>query len=260
MSSQCTTVHVSGVPVTCGTFQAVLEEMDASIRAGKTRRYVSITNTESMYHALRIPSHGEFIKKADFSLCDGIGSVIAGYAWGHDIPRLNGPIFMLHACDYGQDKGWRHFFYGGDVGVADTMVQKLKEQFPRLQSVGVYCPPFRPLTQEEEDAVCRQIDEAKPDIIWVGLGLLKQERWIAEHLERLDVPWQVGVGAAFDYHSGAVPWAPQWIQAIGMEWLFRTFIQPKRRIPRYYWSFIFMFESIWQGLKFRLFGGKGRAA
>lgn len=257
MKHHCQTVHVSGVPVTCGTFEQVLEELDASIRAGEIRRYISITNTESMYHALRVPAHGRFIRDSDFSLCDGIGSVIAGLAWGHRVPRLNGPIFMLKACDYGQSRGWRHFFYGGDVGIADTMVEKLTAQFPKLISVGTYCPPFRPLTPEEDEAVVRRIREARPDIVWVGLGLLKQESWIAEHLNRLEVPWMVGVGAAFDYHSGAVPWAPAWIQAIGMEWLYRTFIQPRRRIPRYYWSFIFMFQSIWEGFMHRLTSTQG---
>ncbi|HWR04508.1 MAG TPA: WecB/TagA/CpsF family glycosyltransferase [Humidesulfovibrio sp.] len=251
MHNACTMVQVSGVPVTCGTFDQVLDAVERSLGAGERRRYISITNTESMYHALRIAEHGRFIREADFSLCDGIGSVIAGYAWGHRVPRLNGPIFMLKAIDRGQSLGWRHFFYGGDVGVADTMVQKLQAEFPKLISVGTYCPPFRALTPEEDEAVVRQIREARPDFIWVGLGLLKQEGWIAAHLDQVDAPWMVGVGAAFDYHSGAVPWAPAWIQAIGMEWLFRTIIQPRRRIPRYYWSFIFMFQSIWDGLKHR---------
>jgi N-acetylglucosaminyldiphosphoundecaprenol N-acetyl-beta-D-mannosaminyltransferase len=248
MKPEYTRVEVSDVPVDCTTFEYVLERMEASIRAGRTGRYVSITNTESMYHALNDAAHMAFVKGSDFSLCDGIGSVIAGFAWGHDVPRLNGPIFMLRACDYGQKRGWRHFFYGGDVGVAETMVAKLKELYPELISAGTYCPPFRPLTAEEEAEVGRMISKARPDIVWVGLGLLKQERWIAAHLDGLAVPWMVGVGAAFDYHSGAVPWAPQWLQKIGMEWLFRLIIQPRRRFKRYWWSFVFMFRSLFEGL------------
>ena len=122
-------------------------------------------------------------------------------------------------------------------------------------SAGTYCPPFRPLTEEEDQAVIDMIHKSKADIVWVGLGLLKQEKWVGDHLNKLNVPWMSGVGAAFDYHSGNVPWAPEWIQKIGMEWLYRTIIQPHKRIKRYYWSFIFMFESLWAGLKKRFISG-----
>lgn len=242
---------VSGIPVNCTSFEFVLKSINDSITKKLNGRYISITNTESMYHATRIEQHKTYIQNADFSLCDGIGSVIAGYAWGHDVPRLNGPILMLKACEYGQEHGWRHFFYGGNVGVADTMVQSLKQKYPDLISVGTYCPPFRPLTPEEDSEVIDIINDANPDIVWVGLGLLKQEKWIAEHIKRINVPWMCGVGAAFDYHSGEVPWAPDWVQKMGMEWLFRTIIQPKQRLKRYYWSFDFMFKSIFDSLKYK---------
>ena len=242
---------VAGISVSCTTFGTVLSEMAKQIKSRSAKHYISITNTESMYHALRRKEHLKFINDADFSLCDGIGSVIAGKFWRYDVPRLNGPILMLKACDYGQKHAWRHYFYGGKEGVAETMVEKLKERYPKLISAGTYCPPFRPLTEDEDNKVVQRINDAKPDIIWVGLGLLKQEKWIADHLTKIDAPWMCGVGAAFDYHSGAVPWAPDWIQKIGMEWLFRTFIQPKQRIRRYVWSFIFLFEAIFMGLQSR---------
>jgi N-acetylglucosaminyldiphosphoundecaprenol N-acetyl-beta-D-mannosaminyltransferase len=242
---------VAGISVSCTTFSNVLMEMAKKIKSRSTRHYISITNTESMYHALRVKEHLRYINNADFSLCDGIGSVIAGKFWGHDVPRLNGPILMLEACGYGQKLGWRHYFYGGKEGVADTMVEKLQQRYPELISAGTYCPPFRPLTDDEDSQVIQRINDAKPDIVWVGLGLLKQEKWIADHFRKIDAPWMCGEGAAFDYHSGAVPWAPPWIQRIGMEWLFRTFIQPKQRIRRYVWSFIFLFEAIFMGLQAR---------
>jgi N-acetylglucosaminyldiphosphoundecaprenol N-acetyl-beta-D-mannosaminyltransferase len=242
------TVEVSGIPVSCCSFDDVLLGMERVIRDRSSGNYISITNTESMYHALRIPEHLRYIKRARFSLCDGIGSVIAGFAWGHRIPRRNGPILMLKTCEYGVSRGWRHFFYGGKEGVADLMAEKLTEKFPGLITAGTYCPPFRSLTPEEDEEVVRLIDDSKPDIIWVGLGLLKQERWVADHLDKIQAPWMVGVGAAFDYHAGTVKWAPGWVQAIGMEWLYRTILQPRLRIRRYYWSYIFMFQSLGQGL------------
>lgn len=241
-------VFVSNIPVSCTDFSTILSCMDDAIKRRTVGGYISITNTESMYHALRIPEHIEFIQKSDFSCCDGIGSVIAGYFWGYNIPRLNGPILMLKACEYGVNRGWKHFFYGGKEGVADLMKEKLCEKYPGLNVVGTYFPPFRPLTQEEDESVIKQIIESEADIVWVGLGLLKQEKWIADHLTTIQVPWMSGVGASFDYHAGTVKWAPDWIQKIGMEWLYRTILQPKLRIKRYYWSFVFMFESIGQAV------------
>ena len=237
-------VEVAGVPISCTSFEYVLKEMDKTIQTPSEKKYISITNTESMYHARRIQEHLDYIKGANFSLCDGIGSVIGGYFWGHNIHRLNGPILVLKACDYGQTRGLRHYFYGGGEGVAEKMSKKLTEKFPEMITAGTYCPPYRKLSFEEDEEIIAMINESKPDIVWVGLGLVKQERWIGEHLGKIDASWMVGVGGAFDYHSGNIPWAPKWIQIIGMEWLFRTILQPRLRIKRYYWSFIFLFESL----------------
>ncbi|NJA05746.1 WecB/TagA/CpsF family glycosyltransferase [Methylococcaceae bacterium WWC4] len=240
--------RLMGMPVYAGPHADVLAEMARAISAGEVGRYISITNTESMYHALRRPDHLKFIQNANFSLCDGVGVIAAGYFWGLKINRYNGPILQLDCSEYGQSKGWRHFYYGGKEGVAELMAEKLKEQFPQMQVVGTYCPPFRELTEEEDEEVVRMINDAKPDIVWVGLGLVKQEAWIAKHLHRVRAPWMVGVGAAFDYHSGAVPWAPAWIRSLGLEWVFRLIIQPKLRAKRYWWSFIFVLEAALAGL------------
>lgn len=236
--------YISGLPVTKDSFSEILQRIEDCIERKTVANYISITNTESMYHAMRIPEHRRYIEDSNYSLCDGIGVVIAGFAWGETVPRRNGPVLMLKACEYGLDKGWRHFFYGGKEGVPELLEEKLKEKFPGLNVVGKYSPPFRELNDAEKQSVIQQIRSAKPDIVWVGLGLLKQESWIASVRHEVGAPWMVGVGAAFDYHAGTVPWAPKWMQAIGMEWLYRTVIQPKLRIKRYIWSFQFVFESI----------------
>lgn len=243
-----TSYDVSGLPVTTQSFDEILQDMDEKISNASGRHYISITNTESMYHALRNEAHKSFIMNADHSCCDGIGVVIAGMFWGKKVPRRNGPILMLKACEYGLDKSWRHYFYGGKEGVADKLKVMLSEEYPGLNVAGTYCPPFGQLSEQEKQAVIDDIKKAKADIIWVGLGLVKQEAWIAEFLSEVNVPWMVGVGAAFDYHTGEVPWAPKWVQAIGMEWLYRTIVQPRIRIKRYIWSFHFMFESIFDAV------------
>lgn len=239
---------IQGLPISLASHATVLDEMERSIRARSSGRYISITNTESMYHGLREPLHGDYIQRADFSLCDGVGVIVAGWAWGHRIQRFNGPVLQLEATKRGLTAGWRHFFYGGKEGVAVAMAERLRGDFPGLEVCGVYCPPFRNLTIEEDEEIVRLINEAKPDIVWVGLGLLKQESWIREHLGRVNAPWMVGVGAAFDYHSGAIPWAPPILRSFGLEWLFRLILQPKLRGKRYWWSLKFAVASFFIGL------------
>lgn len=239
---------IAGLPVSQDRHEDVLAEIDRVITARELGHYISITNTESMYHGLRIRSHGEFIQGADFSLCDGVGVIAAGWTWGYRIKRYNGPILMLECAQYGLARNWRHFFYGGKEGVADLMTEKLKAKFPGLNVCGTYQPPFGDLSPEEQDEVVRVINASKPDIVWVGLGLLKQERWIGELIGRIEAPWMVGVGAAFDYHAGVIPWAPAMLRRMGLEWLFRLIIQPKLRARRYWWSAVYVVQIFFKGL------------
>ncbi|MBL8323723.1 MAG: WecB/TagA/CpsF family glycosyltransferase [Rubrivivax sp.] len=237
-----------GLPVNTESHAQVLADMAEVIARREVGHYISITNTESMYHGLRIAQHGQHIREADFSLCDGVGVIVAGWFWGHRIERFNGPVLQLEACDFGRAQGWRHFFYGGKEGVAEEMARRLQQQFPGLVVCGTYCPPFRDLSPEEDEAVVEQINVSGADIVWVGLGLVKQERWIQQHLQRVKAPWMVGVGAAFDYHAGAIPWAPPVLRALGLEWVFRLILQPKLRARRYWWSLVYVLQAAASGL------------
>ncbi len=241
---------VRGVPIHSVPHLDVLQAMQSHIGNVRTPRHICITNTESMYHALKRPDHRQFIADASFSLCDGMGIVIAGRAGGKKIQRFNGPVLVEKSARYGQDKGWRHYFCGGREGVADTMAANLKRRYPQMTIAGTDCPPFRDLSIAEEREMIDRINAAKPDILWVGLGLLKQESWISRYKDRLEVPWLVGVGAAFDYHAGTARWAPSWIQKIGLEWLYRLFYEP-RMLKRNAYSFAFMFHAIGHELKHR---------
>lgn len=243
----CAQGQLAGIPISLASHEEVLAVIEQRIAECRPGGSISITNTESMYHALRRPDHLDFIRRSEHSLCDGVGVIVAGWFWGLKIDRYNGPILQLDCSERGQSKGWRHFFYGGKEGVADEMAQRLKAQFPGIEIVGTYCPPFRPLTADEDNEVVRIINESRPDFVWVGLGLLKQEQWIATHLGRIRAPWMVGVGAAFDYHSGTVPWAPWLLRVLGLEWLFRLIIQPRLRAKRYWWSLVFVVEAAVKG-------------
>jgi N-acetylglucosaminyldiphosphoundecaprenol N-acetyl-beta-D-mannosaminyltransferase len=242
------TARILEIPVTREPAAAVLSSVAARIRARIPGGYIAITNTESMYHALRNPTHLRYIQNAQHSLCDGVGVIVAGWFWGQRIRRYNGPVFQLDCVREGVSAGWRHFYFGGKEGVAKEMAQRLEQRFPDTQCVGTYSPPFRPLTPAEDEAVIALINAARPDIVWVGLGLMKQERWVAEHLGKIDAPWLVGVGAAFDYHSGAVAWAPRVLRAFGLEWVFRLILQPRLRAKRYWWSLVFVVEAAVKGL------------
>jgi N-acetylglucosaminyldiphosphoundecaprenol N-acetyl-beta-D-mannosaminyltransferase len=140
---------------------------------------------------------------------------------------------MLAVCDAGRAVGLRHYLFGGVPGVALELKQKLTARFPGLEIVGTFTPPFRELNPEETDALKREVAQTRPDVIWVGLGTPKQERFMARFAAELDAGVLIGVGAAFDFHSGRVRQAPRWIQRSGFEWLFRLATEPRRLGPRY---------------------------
>ncbi len=162
------------------------------------------------------------IRNADFVFPDGVSvSKLASVTKKSHVCRISGPTFILKACEYGQALGWRHFFYGGTPETLDKLINNLKSKYPDLQIAGTYVPPFRPLNASEEQEVKELIENSNADFLWVGLGGPKQEFWILEHQDKINVPIMLGVGAAFDFHSGVRPWAPAWIRKVGFEWLWR---------------------------------------
>jgi len=120
------------------------------------------------------------------------------------------------------------FFYGDTPQTLDALRSSLEREYPCHRIAGTYSPPFRPLTAEEDADVVKMINDARPDVLWVGLGLPKQETWIAEHIDRLNVPVAMGVGAAFGFLSGRVSRAPQWVGRCGFEWLWRLMCEPRK--------------------------------
>ncbi len=147
--------------------------------------------------------------------------------------RVCGPELMLRCLDKGRALGWRHFFLGGKEVVLVDLVNAMRSRYPGVEITGWHSPPFRPLSTEEDHQLVALINQSQPDFLWVGLGAPKQEKWIAAHLVNIQVPVQIGVGAAFDFHSGHVQRAPLWMQKWGLEWLFRM-LQDRRLIKRYF--------------------------
>lgn len=179
--------------------------------------------------ALRLAYNRSFLTTPD-----GMPLVWLGRNHGHpNITRVYGPDLMASVCDAGRTIGLRHFFYGGDTGVAELLRDKLNARFPGLQVVGTFTPPFRELNATELAELHARVTAAQPDIIWIGLSSPKQEHFMAAHAAVLDAGLLVGVGAAFDFLSGRVPQAPVWMQRSGLEWLHRLATEPRRLWRRY---------------------------
>ncbi len=165
---------------------------------------------------------------------DGMPTVWIGRDRGFsDMRRVYGPDLMLNVCRRFVDRGCNHFLYGGEPGVAENLAEHLEKIVPGVRIVGTYTPPFRPLNLAEERDLIRSVRELRPDFFWVGLSTPKQERFMAEYIDKLDTKVMLGVGAAFDILSGRVKDAPNWIKTCGLQWLHRLNQEPRRLWRRY---------------------------
>jgi N-acetylglucosaminyldiphosphoundecaprenol N-acetyl-beta-D-mannosaminyltransferase len=213
-----------------GGAQAAIEGWIGSGEGG----YVCVANVHSVMEARRDPALQTVFNAARLAVPDGMPLVWVGRLRGHrGVRRVYGPDLTLQLCERAAQRGHRCFFYGGAPGVAEQLAEALGRRFPGLRVAGTEAPAFRPPTPEEDEEAVRRINAAAPDLIFVGLGCPKQERWMAAHRDRLRAAVLVGVGAAFDFHTGRVPQAPRWMMRAGFEWLFRLGQEPRRLWRRY---------------------------
>ena len=196
--------------------------------------YVCVTGVHGIMEAQRDASFREILNRSFLCTPDGMPTVWVGRWQGHRaMRRVYGPDFMLEMCKRSTARGYRHFLYGGSPGVAQKLQRRLEERIPGVNIVGTYCPPFRPLTPNEENELTERLRAVRPDIFWVGLSTPKQERFMARYLGRLETSLMVGVGAAFDIHAGLLADAPLWMKNSGLQWLFRLLKEPRRLWRRY---------------------------
>lgn len=226
-------VNILGVGVHCLNLASAVEEMAAAVRE-RRKGYICVTGVHGVMEAQADPAFRRILNRAFLCTPDGMPMVWLGKLNGHRaMSRVYGPDLMLEICRWSETSGCRHFFYGGAPGVAEELRDRLVARYPRLTVAGCYTPPFRPLTAEEDRALQQMVQAARPDILWVGLSTPKQEKFMAEYLPRLDVTLMVGVGAAFDFHSGRVKQSPRWMQRSGLEWFYRLCQEPRRLARRY---------------------------
>jgi N-acetylglucosaminyldiphosphoundecaprenol N-acetyl-beta-D-mannosaminyltransferase len=226
-------VEVLGVPLALSDYDHTMDWMD-SVIAGRGREYVIPAAVHAVMVAQEDAATWDAIQ-GGLVLPDGQPLVWAMRLLGHrDASRVYGPELMARYCERAAGSGTRMFLYGGrNQGALVQLALNLRHRYPGIQIVGGYSPPFRDLDADEQDAIVGEINRSRADVVWVGIGQPKQEKWMARMHEKLDAPVLVGVGAAFDFHAGLVPQAPAWMQEIGLEWAYRLAHEPRRLWRRY---------------------------
>jgi N-acetylglucosaminyldiphosphoundecaprenol N-acetyl-beta-D-mannosaminyltransferase len=238
---------VLGVRVSAINMERAVELADQWISAGRPG-YTCVCAVHSIMEAQKEERYLEILNRAAFNLPDGMPLTWIGRLQGQlGMDRVCGPDFMLEMCRLSVERGYRHFLYGGRPGVVEQLGANLRRRFSGIKIVGTYTPPFRNLNAEEERELVNQVHESRPDILWVGIGAPKQERFMAHYVQQLQVPLMVGVGAAFDYHTGRIRDSPNWVKRAGLQWLHRLIQEPRRLWWRYMSSNpAFLWNVAWQ--------------
>jgi N-acetylglucosaminyldiphosphoundecaprenol N-acetyl-beta-D-mannosaminyltransferase len=224
--------RVLGVPVHAVQIPAVVSQIRFWIHSDVKGKYIAVTGMHGIAESRTDGELKHALEAADLVVPDGMPLVWLGRWHRHPLKRrVYGPELMETFC---RETGpmYRHFFYGGGPGVAQSLADSLHRRFG-IVVAGIYSPPFRPLNEKEQRALACQVQVVSPNVLWVGLSTPKQEKWMHQNREQLSVPVMLGVGAAFDLNSGRTRQAPAWMREHGLEWLFRLTIEPQRLWRRY---------------------------
>ena len=229
-SDRVNILGVGAMPLDLDKAVAMLEQW----RIERRREYVCLISVHGLVVAQRDPTIRSALNHCGLAAEDGMPLVwwsrLTGFSQAR---RVCGSDLLDEVCASGVSRKYRHYFYGASPRVLELLVDRLQRRHPGMIVAGYRSPPFRPLTLAEQADDIAAINEARPDFVWVGLGMPKQERWMVEHLGKIDATALLGVGAAFDFHAGTKPRAPIWMQRSGLEWLFRLLTEPRRLAHRY---------------------------
>lgn len=225
---------VLGVPLALTDYEQTMDWIDDTVAAGG-RGYICVAAVHTVMASQEDDHLREAVLAGSLTVPDGQPLVWAMNLLGHDMSsRVYGPELMDRYCARAARTGARIYLYGGrNQGALVQLARNLRLKHPGLKIVGGYSPPFRPLDAGEEQRVIDEIDASEADVVWVGIGVPKQEKWMFAMRDRLQAPVLVGVGAAFDFHAGLVAQAPQWMQGLGLEWAYRLSREPRRLWKRY---------------------------
>jgi len=243
--------NVLGVGVHAINMAQAVELIDAAVQEGR-KGYVCVTGVHGVMEAQRDPRLKAILNRAFLTTPDGVPTVWVGKWQGFpSMGRVYGPELMLEICRMSVSRGYTHFLYGGKPGVAAQLKAELAKRFPGIRIVGTYTPPFRELTRDEEAGLINLTTTLSPDFFWVGLSTPKQEKFMARYLDKLQTRLMLGVGAAFDVHTGGISDAPAWVKSAGLQWLHRLMQEPSRlwrryliNNPRFVWKIAFQFAGL----------------
>jgi N-acetylglucosaminyldiphosphoundecaprenol N-acetyl-beta-D-mannosaminyltransferase len=226
-------VNILGVGISPVHLDQAVDMLDRWRDEG-LREYVCCVSVHGLVTAQRDPAVRSALNRSGLATEDGMPLVwwsrFSGFSGAR---RVCGSDLLDAMCALAVKRGHRHYFYGGSPQVVEQLVDRLTRRFPGLVIAGHRSPPFRALTEAEDADDVAAINAARPDYVWIGLGMPKQEKWMASHVGRIEATALIGVGAAFDFHAGTKPRAPGWMQRSGLEWLFRLASEPRRLAHRY---------------------------
>jgi N-acetylglucosaminyldiphosphoundecaprenol N-acetyl-beta-D-mannosaminyltransferase len=226
-------VNVLGVGISPITMTSAQEQIAQWVRSGD-RQYVCVCTVATVMECRRAEDLRQVVNAAGMRTPDGMPLVWLAHLRGHrEVTRVYGPDLMLAVMAESAVRGYRHYLYGGEPGVPERLARVMEGRYPGVDFVGLQSPPFASLEELCTPQAAASINERNPDIVWVGIGNPKQERWMARMRPLLTAPVLIGVGAAFDFHSGVKAQAPLWMQRSGLEWLFRLAHEPRRLWRRY---------------------------
>jgi N-acetylglucosaminyldiphosphoundecaprenol N-acetyl-beta-D-mannosaminyltransferase len=226
-------VNILGVGVSTISMTDAVHLSDAFLQEG-SQAYVCVTGVHGIMEAQADAKFRKILNSSFLTTPDGMPTVWLGHLHGfRKMARVYGPDYMLELCKLSVERGYKHFLYGGNPGVAEELRDVLLARFPGLKITGTYTPPFRPLNAEEEADLERRLHEAQADVLWCGLSTPKQERFMAQYCGMLPVKLMVGVGAAFDINSRNLKDAPNWMKTAGLQWFYRLLMEPRRLASRY---------------------------
>ena len=227
------TCNIMGVDIAAINMEWLLDFTHKNINS-LSGDYMCVSNVHTTVTAYEDKNYCAIQNGGIMAIPDGGPLSSIGQRRGYkNMKRTTGPSYMGEILKVSVEKGYRHYFYGSTEETLEKLFKTLEHDYPGLQIAGMYSPPFRLMTEEENRAIVEHINETRPDFVWVGLGAPKQEKWMAAHQGKLD-GFMVGVGAGFDYFAGNIDRAPEWMQKSNLEWVFRLIQDPKRLFNRYW--------------------------
>ena len=226
------TCNILGVNIAAIDMDWLVSFLENNIKELKGN-YICVSNVHTTVTAFEDQEYCMIQNGGIMAIPDGGPLSSVGQKRGFkNMKRTTGPSLMGEVFKTSVERGYRHYFYGSTQEALDKLYTTLIGSYPAIQIAGMYSPPFRPMTDDEDKKIIEQINATKPDFVWVGLGAPKQEKWMADHKGKVN-GLMIGVGAGFDYYAGNIERAPEWMQKSNLEWFFRLLQDPKRLFSRY---------------------------